>query len=86
MIGGESKQFLFCVPAQMLNAGGDSISVTQGVVSRVVLRRYSHSSTELLKIQIDAAINSGNSGGPVIMGNKVVGVAFESRCCSELIG
>ncbi|CAH8257045.1 unnamed protein product [Arabidopsis lyrata] len=66
--------------------GGDSISVTQGVVSRVVLRRYSHSSTELLKIQIDAAINSGNSGGPVIMGNKVVGVAFESRCCSELIG
>ncbi|XP_010511113.1 PREDICTED: putative protease Do-like 3, mitochondrial [Camelina sativa] len=66
--------------------GGDSISVTKGVVSRVELRKYSHSSTELLKIQIDAAINSGNSGGPVIMGNKVAGVAFESLWSSDNIG
>ncbi|CAE5963022.1 unnamed protein product [Arabidopsis arenosa] len=66
--------------------GGDTISVTKGVVSRVELLEYSHSATELLAIQIDAAINDGNSGGPVIMGNKVAGVAFESLCCSDSIG
>ncbi|EOA34405.1 hypothetical protein CARUB_v10021933mg [Capsella rubella] len=81
------------IPDQMDNVavvgypkGGDSISVTKGVVSRVELRKYSHSSTELMKIQIDAAINSGNSGGPVIMGNKVAGVAFESCWLSDNIG
>lgn len=67
-------------------AGGDSISVTKGVVSRVEPKIYSHSSTMLLAIQIDAAINSGNSGGPVIMGNKVAGVAFETRFWSDGIG
>lgn len=55
-------------------------------MSRVEPREYSHSSTELLAIQIDAAINSGNSGGPVIMGDKVAGVAFESLDDSENIG
>ncbi|KAL0897583.1 hypothetical protein Bca101_081544 [Brassica carinata] len=66
--------------------GGDSISVTKGVVSRVELREYSHSSAELLTIQIDAAINSGNSGGPVFLGNKVAGVAFEGLFWSDGIG
>ncbi|CAH8257047.1 unnamed protein product [Arabidopsis lyrata] len=66
--------------------GGDTISVTKGVVSRVELLEYSHSATELLAIQIDAAINEGNSGGPVIMGNKVAGVAFETLGCSDSIG
>jgi len=55
-------------------------------VSRVGPIKYSHSGTELLAIQIDAAINNGNSGGPVIMGNKVAGVAFESLCYSDSIG
>ncbi|KAG7650670.1 PDZ superfamily [Arabidopsis thaliana x Arabidopsis arenosa] len=66
--------------------GGDTISVSKGVVSRVGPIKYSHSGTELLAIQIDAAINNGNSGGPVIMGNKVAGVAFESLCYSDSIG
>lgn len=68
------------------NSGGDTISITKGVVSRVELREYSHSGSELLAIQIDAAINSGNSGGPVIMGNKVAGVAFQSLYYSSSIG
>lgn len=55
-------------------------------MSRVEQIEYSHSSTELLAVQIDAAINSGNSGGPVIMGNKVAGVAFESLFWSDNIG
>ncbi|XP_010446115.1 PREDICTED: putative protease Do-like 3, mitochondrial [Camelina sativa] len=59
--------------------GGDTISVTKGIVSSVTVNPYCHSSTELLTIQVDAAITYGNSGGPVIMGNKVAGVAFQGR-------
>jgi S1-C subfamily serine protease len=58
--------------------GGDKLSITEGVVSRVENRKYTHSMAELLACQIDAAINSGNSGGPVIKGDKLVGVAFQS--------
>ncbi len=58
--------------------GGDRISVTRGVVSRVDFRAYSHSGVDNhLAIQIDAAINPGNSGGPVLQNNQVVGVAFQ---------
>jgi len=58
--------------------GGDRLSVTRGVVSRIDFRSYSHSGVDQhLTIQIDAAINPGNSGGPVIQDNKVVGVAFQ---------
>jgi len=66
--------------------GGDNISVTRGVVSRVDIQRYSHSGTYLLAIQIDAAINSGNSGGPAIKDGKVTGVAFETLENAENIG
>ncbi|KAM6549897.1 hypothetical protein CsatB_021573 [Cannabis sativa] len=59
--------------------GGDTISVTSGVVSRMEILSYAHGSTELLGLQIDAAINSGNSGGPAFndKGN-CVGIAFQS--------
>jgi len=58
--------------------GGDRMSVTQGIVSRIDFRTYAHSVVDShLSIQIDAAINPGNSGGPVIQGGKVVGVAFQ---------
>lgn len=59
--------------------GGDTISVTSGVVSRIEILSYVHGSTELLGLQIDAAINSGNSGGPAFndQGN-CVGIAFQS--------
>lgn len=58
--------------------GGDRISVTQGVVSRIDFRGYTHSVIDShLTIQIDAAINPGNSGGPVLQDGKVVGVAFQ---------
>jgi len=56
--------------------GGDNISVTKGVVSRIEPTMYSHSGRDLLAVQIDAAINPGNSGGPVIKDGKAVGVAF----------
>ncbi len=58
--------------------GGDRISVTRGVVSRIDFRPYSHTSVDShLAIQVDAAINPGNSGGPVMQEGKVVGVAFQ---------
>lgn len=58
--------------------GGDRISVTRGVVSRIDFQTYSHTRADShLAIQIDAAINPGNSGGPVIQGDKVIGVAFQ---------
>ena len=59
--------------------GGDSISISSGVVSRIEMQEYAQASAELLAIQIDAAINPGNSGGPVVdSSNKVIGVAFQS--------
>ena len=58
--------------------GGDRLSVTRGVVSRIDYQVYSHSGVDShLAIQIDAAINPGNSGGPVIQEGQVVGVAFQ---------
>ena len=59
--------------------GGESMSVTSGVVSRVEMQQYSQGGNSLLALQIDAAINPGNSGGPVVnMDREVVGVAFQS--------
>ncbi|XP_062027479.1 protease Do-like 9 [Rosa rugosa] len=59
--------------------GGDTISVTSGVVSRIEILSYVHGSTELLGLQIDAAINSGNSGGPAFNDKGTcVGIAFQS--------
>eukprot|EP00877_Chromochloris_zofingiensis_P004183 jgi/Chrzof1/13766/Cz08g11120.t1 len=59
--------------------GGDTMSVTSGVVSRIEVTSYVHGAAELLGIQIDAAINSGNSGGPAFgTGGQCVGIAFQS--------
>jgi len=58
--------------------GGERLSVTTGVVSRVDFQLYSHSAADShLTIQTNAAINPGNSGGPVLQEGKVVGVAFQ---------
>jgi S1-C subfamily serine protease len=59
-------------------AGGEQISYTRGVVSRIEVQGYVHiGNRAFLAGQTDAAINPGNSGGPVIQDDKVVGVAFE---------
>lgn len=59
--------------------GGDTISVTAGVVSRIEMTPYAHSSCDLLGVQIDAAINAGNSGGPCFDDKGTcIGVAFQS--------
>lgn len=58
--------------------GGDALSVTKGVVSRIENSVYLHSGLNLLAGQVDAAINPGNSGGPVIRNGKLVGIVMQS--------
>jgi S1-C subfamily serine protease len=65
--------------------GGNSLSITKGIVSRIEFVNI-HGPTEGLRIQIDAAINSGNSGGPVIAGDKMVGLAFAVASNAQSIG
>jgi len=67
--------------------GGDSMSVTSGIVSRIERQEYAQAGMHLLAIQIDAAINPGNSGGPVLNDKlEVVGVAFQTLGEGENIG
>ena len=58
--------------------GGDSLSITKGVLSRIENNFYVHSGHYLLAGQIDAAINPGNSGGPVIVDGNIVGVVMQT--------
>ena len=66
--------------------GGNTLSVTRGVVSRIEKQNYVHTGENLIAVQVDAAINFGNSGGPVISDGKVVGVAMQSNFLTENIG
>ncbi|CAI5504060.1 unnamed protein product [Closterium sp. Naga37s-1] len=63
-------------------SGGDNISISMGVVSRVEPTKYAHSGAHLLAIQIDAAINPGNSGGPALVMTHVPVVAGDSTTSS----
>jgi S1-C subfamily serine protease len=67
--------------------GGERISITTGVVSRLEIGSYSHSDKEkFLRIQTDAALNHGNSGGPVIQNGKIAGIAFQVIQKADNIG
>lgn len=66
--------------------GGEEVSITEGVVSRIEVQRYSHSQRHLLAVTVDAAINKGNSGGPVFKAGAVVGIAFQKLENAENIG
>jgi S1-C subfamily serine protease len=65
--------------------GGDTLSVTRGVVSRIEHQTYVHSHLSLLAGQIDSAVNPGNSGGPVIANGQVVGVTMQSYDAADNI-
>ena len=76
---------LTCASACRFPIGGESISVTSGVVSRIEVTSYVHGAAELLGVQIDAAINSGNSGGPAFNNRgQCVGIAFQSLKVTHL--
>lgn len=75
--------------------GGSSITITQGIVSRIDGQIYPNglmgsarnTPDNLLIVQVDAAINPGNSGGPVFdaQGN-LVGLAFAVLTGSQNVG
>lgn len=64
--------------------GGSELSVTEGIVSRIDFSSYLAGGGGLL-IQVDAALNPGNSGGPAISNDEIVGLVF-SRMEAENIG
>lgn len=68
-------------------AGGQRISSTRGIVSRIESTTYAHSAVDShLTVQTDAAINPGNSGGPVLQAGRVAGVAFQASTELENVG
>ena len=69
------------------SVGGVGLSCTAGVVSRIEPQLYAHSGAELLAVQSDAPINSGNSGGPAFQRDgRVVGVSFQSLTDADGVG
>lgn len=55
--------------------GGDVMSTTVGVVSRIEHGRYWNGHDDL-QVQVDAALNGGNSGGPIFSGESCVGMSM----------
>ncbi len=54
---------------------GDQLSVTEGVVSRTTFSSVSEGEMALV-VQIDAAVNPGNSGGPAVQDGRVIGIVY----------
>ncbi len=65
--------------------GGEQLSVTEGIISRVEFGAY-FLGQHGLRVQIDAALNPGNSGGPAVSAGRLVGVAFSGIPSAENIG
>jgi S1-C subfamily serine protease len=65
--------------------GGTSLAITKGIVSRIDFSTYNYPVSGL-RIQIDAAINSGNSGGPAVVGDKMIGLCFSRLGDADNIG
>lgn len=65
--------------------GGEGLSTTKGIVSRVEYEEYYYW-TKGLRVQVDAAINPGNSGGPALIDDKVVGIVMSRLEDSDNIG
>jgi len=64
--------------------GGETLSITKGVVSRIEYVTYYF--MRGLRMQIDAALNPGNSGGPAVMQGKCVGIVASSFPSAEKVG
>src|SRR3989442_5618698 len=65
--------------------GGTELSVTQGIVSRIEYTDYYYQASGL-RIQVDAALNFGNSGGPAVSNGKLVGLVFSLIQNAQNIG
>lgn len=56
--------------------GGEALSTTSGVISRIEWAEIGMRDEDGMRVQVDAAINFGNSGGPAFVDGKVAGLAF----------
>src|SRR5262245_13393258 len=65
--------------------GGTELSVTQGIISRIEYTDYYYQAAGL-RIQVDAALNFGNSGGPAVSDGKLVGLVFSLIQNAQNIG
>ncbi len=65
--------------------GGNNLSITKGIVSRIEFTSY-NDFTAGLRIQVDAPINPGNSGGPAVADNQMIGLAFSRLGGADNIG
>ena len=75
--------------AALGHPSGLSFSMTQGIISSI--RKYSTTydvtgNSNILFVQTDAAINKGNSGGPLFHKNSVIGVNTQGLSKSKTEG
>jgi S1-C subfamily serine protease len=56
--------------------GGESMSTTSGVVSRSEWAGLGRRGEPGMRVQVDAAVNFGNSGGPAFVDGKLAGLVF----------
>ena len=66
--------------------GGEELSTTEGIISRIQVDSYVESGERLLQAQTDSAINPGNSGGPVFSDGLLVGIAFQGIGLADGLG
>ncbi len=77
-------------PGDTINAygyplGGTGLSVTEGIVSRIEFSQYYYEVSGL-RIQVDAPLNPGNSGGPALYNGSIAGIVFSAIQRAENIG
>jgi len=65
--------------------GGDDLSVTDGIVSRIEFASYNFGAAGV-RVQVDAALNPGNSGGPAIQDGEIAGLVFSKIQEADNIG
>lgn len=56
--------------------GGEALSTTSGVISRSEWADIGEGGENGMRVQVDAAVNFGNSGGPAFVDGKLAGLVF----------
>lgn len=84
-IGDDLAEVKSRITAYGYPTGGDDLSVTDGIVSRIEFTGFYHGAMGA-RIQVDAALNPGNSGGPAIQDGKIAGLVFSKIQEADNIG